>query len=119
MSSIVHFELTYKNKDLLKDFYSKVFDWKYDTYQPVNYDLIYTKKDQKDPGIDGGFLEDDSFGQKVIITMDVEDIELVIENIKAHGGVLITPIQDMPGIGKFAYFKDPEGTIMGIMESVQ
>lgn len=117
MSTIVHFELLNENRDLLKDFYSKIFDWKYETLQPVSYDLIFTKENPNDPGINGGFQEDNSMNQKIILTIDVEDIESVITDIKLRGGHIITDIQEMPGIGRLAYFKDPEGTIMGIMQS--
>ncbi len=117
MSSIVHFELSNENRNLLKDFYSKVFDWKYETLQPVSYDLIFTKENPDESGINGGFQEDNSMSQKIILTIDVKEIESTIADIKLHGGDIITDIQEMPGIGRLAYFKDPEGTIMGIMQS--
>lgn len=117
MSTIVHFELAYKDRDRVKSFYAEAFDWKYETDPTFEYDLVYTKEDPEGYGINGGLQGETGFDQKVILTIDVENIEETVSKIQANGGSVLTPIMDMPGVGRMIYFKDPEDNIMGAMQS--
>ncbi len=119
MSAIVHFELAYEDRDRIKSFYDKAFDWKYETDPTFNYDLVYTKEDPEGFGINGGLQGENEFHQKVILTIDVTDIETILTKIQENGGTILTPIMDMPTIGKILYFKDPEGNVMSAMESAR
>jgi hypothetical protein len=119
MSTIVHFELAYENRDRIKAFYDKAFDWKYETDPTYNYDLVYTKEDPEGFGINGGLQGENEYKQKVILTIDVSDINMTLAKIEENGGTVLSPIMDMPSIGKILYFKDPEGNIMSAMESAR
>jgi len=49
-------------------------------------------------------------------TIDVKNIDSVLENIKKQGGTIISEKSAIPGIGWFAQFKDPEGNVLGVMQ---
>ena len=51
------------------------------------------------------------------ITIDVDDIDATLDEVEAKGGSTVQkkiPVGDM---GFAAYFKDPEGNVMGLWQS--
>jgi uncharacterized protein len=52
-----------------------------------------------------------------VITIDVDGIDDALKQIEAEGGSTVTPRTAIPGMGAFAYFKDPEGNVMGLWET--
>ena len=69
-------------------------------------------------GINGGMMER-SHGSPLspVITIDVEEIDQSLKEIEARGGSTVAPRTAIPGMGAFAYFKDPEGNVMGLWET--
>ena len=53
-----------------------------------------------------------------VITIDVEAIEDALKEIESAGGTTVTPRTAIPGMGAFAYFKDPEGNVLGLWETI-
>jgi predicted enzyme related to lactoylglutathione lyase len=51
----------------------------------------------------------------VVNTIGVENLDEIIEVIKANGGEVFEKMP-IPTIGWFAYFKDPDGNIQGVMQ---
>jgi len=111
---IVHFEMAAADKKRAKDFYSTVFDWTFEIYPEMDYTMIYTGKDK--PGIDGGFADADEVEQKVVLTIDVEDIDQAIKAVEANGGTIALPKTVIPRVGYLAYFIDTEGNMVGMMQ---
>jgi uncharacterized protein len=52
-----------------------------------------------------------------VITIDVEAIDDALKQVEAAGGTTVTPRTPIPGMGAFAYFKDPEGNVLGLWET--
>lgn len=46
----------------------------------------------------------------------VSDLDRSISSIEANGGSLIGPVIRIAGMGRIAYFRDPEGNSYGIMQ---
>jgi uncharacterized protein len=118
MSRIVHFELPADNPERAIEFYKKVLGWDVQKWEgPVNYWLVSTgPKDQ--PGIDGGIVSrSDRQASGVLVTAQVDSIEVCLEKIKESGGEIIVPKRPIPGVGYQAHFRDTEGNVIGIMES--
>jgi len=42
----------------------------------------------------------------------VEDVDKVAEIVQANGGTLIVPPMDVPNIGRFCVFQDPQGAVL-------
>ena len=71
-----------------------------------------------EPGaINGGMMQRDERTPAPVITIDVDGIDDALKEIEAGGGTTVTPRPAIPGIGAFAYFKDPEGNVMGLWET--
>ena len=47
----------------------------------------------------------------------VDGIDDALKEIEAEGGSTVTPRTQIPGMGAFAYFKDPEGNVLGLWET--
>ncbi|TMI81860.1 MAG: hypothetical protein E6H10_10680 [Bacteroidetes bacterium] len=70
-------------------------------------------------GINGAIMQKANAGHHVQNTIRVANIEESRKIIVANGGTLASEIIDIPNIGKFCYFKDPNGNIHGIMQPAQ
>ena len=71
-----------------------------------------------EPGaINGGMMQRDDVTPAPVITIDVDAIDDALKEIEASGGATVTPRTAIPGMGAFAYFKDPEGNVMGLWET--
>jgi uncharacterized protein len=126
MRKVVHFEIPAEDLDRAKNFYGAVFGWELQTV-PMNegeYTSIKTTDvDEQtqlpnEPGaINGGmFVRDDRLTSPVI-TIDVDGIDDALKQVEAEGGSTVTPRTAIPGMGAFAYFKDPEGNVLGLWET--
>ena len=126
MSKVVHFEIPADDLDRAKNFYGSVFGWELQT-MPMNegeYTSVRTTDvDEQtqlptEPGaINGGmFLRDERLTSPVI-TIDVDGIDDALKQIEAEGGTTVAPRTAIPGMGAFAYFKDPEGNVLGLWET--
>jgi predicted enzyme related to lactoylglutathione lyase len=71
-----------------------------------------------EPGaINGGMFMRDERLTTPVITIDVDGIDDALKQIEAEGGSTVTPRTAIPGMGAFAYFKDPEGNVLGLWET--
>ena len=116
MNRVIHFELTAENMDRMVEFYQSVFGWKATKWEgPMDYWLVQTGEDS--PGIDGGFMKKSDNPNPVCNTIGVEDIDAMIEKVTQAGGEIVAPKMTIPTVGYFAYFKDTEGNISGLMQN--
>lgn len=126
MSKVVHFEIPADDLDRAKNFYGSVFGWELQT-MPMNegeYTSVKTTDiDEQtqlptEPGaINGGMFVRDERLTSPVITIDVDGIDDALKQIEAEGGTTVAPRTAIPGMGAFAYFKDPEGNVLGLWET--
>ena len=126
MDKVVHFEIPADDVERAKDFYGAVFGWQLDT-QPIGEgeytSVITTAIDPQtyaptEPGgINGGMMRRSADTPSPVITVGVEDIDRSLKEVEANGGTVVTPRTPIPDMGAFAYFKDPEGNVMGLWET--
>lgn len=117
MPRLVHFEMNVKDVQKSIKFYEEVFGWKFQKWDgPMDYWLIMTG-DENEPGIDGGLGYEEEGLPNLINTIDVADIDDVINRIEKNGGEIVRPKHAVPGVGWLAYFKDSEGVMSGIMQN--
>jgi len=113
----VHFEINCDDPERAAKFFTDVFGWEIKKWEgPVEYWLVMTG-DPKIPGIDGGLMKREAPGAAVYNTIDVPSVDEYVKKIAAAGGTIAVPKMAIPGVGWFAYFKDTEGNIHGIMEN--
>jgi predicted enzyme related to lactoylglutathione lyase len=120
--TIVHFEIPADNIELLRKFYSDLFGWKFQGVQWMEYLTIETvpvneRMEPIRPGVNGGMYKKQSPEFKPVNYISVESIDEYEKKIKALGGKIIVPKQEIPNIGWSALASDPEGNMFGIFQT--
>jgi len=117
MNRVVHFDIPADDVERAKAFYEKVFGWKFEKWEgPMDYWLVMTGKDG--PGIDGGMAKRQGPDQAVMNTIGVESVDQAVADIQANGGQIVMPKNEIPGVGWMATFRDPEGNMSGVIQSI-
>jgi len=114
---VVHFEIGCKDLAKTRAFYSDLLGWAYNPDFPnmamVNNLGPFAEK--KTDGI-GGHIN--SLGhephQYVTVYVAVDDIEATLAKAERLGGKTLITKQEVPGMGWFAWFTDPEGNALGL-----
>jgi hypothetical protein len=103
-----------KEPEKLASFYEKVFDWSVRYMPEFDYRMV-------DPGgqggIGGGILKPKREGPwpgNMLFYIDVDDLAAYREKIVAAGGKICVEEEEVPGMGAFSLFTDPEGRMMGL-----
>jgi predicted enzyme related to lactoylglutathione lyase len=130
MDPVVHFEMSYEDKDRVTDFYHKAFGWEQQQLGPDMGDYIVaetTERDDqtklpKEPGrINGGFYKRTTDIQYPSVVIAVENLQESMKKVEDAGGKIIgaqKPGQpdDIPGIGLYISFFDSEGNRVGMLQ---
>jgi len=120
---VVHFEIPYDDGDRARAFYAAAFGWNVNVIPEMSYTLVNTgpTNDQGPPSeagfINGGMLQREAPFGSPVITVDVEDIDKALEQIGTLGGTTVSTKQAVADMGFAAYFKDPEGNLMGLWQN--
>ncbi len=126
MNSIIHFEIPSQDKERFKKFYGEVFGWTFIDMPEMNYTIVYTSEidENRMPktagAVNGGMMSaEENGGLFPVLVIDVPNIDTHIEKLVQAGGEVIMPKHAVGNMGFYARFKDPEGVVMGIWETVQ
>lgn len=111
----IHFEIPSENPEKAIEFYSKVFGWKFNQWTGMEYWLCTTGSDDE-PGINGAIMKRMNPGQPFANHISTPNIDKTMKDIEAAGGEIVVPKMPIPGVGYYAYFKDLDGIIMGVMQ---
>jgi predicted enzyme related to lactoylglutathione lyase len=124
---VVHFEIPFDDGDRARSFYREAFGWNVMEMPEMSYTMASSgpTSDQgmpSEPGfINGGMFErsDQWPASGPVITVDVDSIDEALVTIEKLGGSTVTAKQPVGDMGFAAYFKDPEGNLMGLWETAQ
>jgi predicted enzyme related to lactoylglutathione lyase len=123
MDKVVHFEIPADNLARAKKFYNTVFGWNMNEMPQMEYVLVGTvevdeKGMPKEPGaINGGMLERQDPVKSPVITISVKSIDQAATTIEKNGGKVIRAKMPVGDMGFAAYFKDPEGNVIGLWQN--
>lgn len=115
MSKIFHFEIPAEDPERAIKFYESTFGWNIQKWQgPIEYWLVMTG-DKSEEGIQGAIMrKTDELG--VINTIRVANFDESFQKITTQGGTVVSGKITVPGVGYMAYFKDPDGNLLSIMQ---
>ena len=115
MGRVVHFEVTADDIERAKKFYT-IFDWNIvDANMPGGE--YWLAKTGDGMGIDGAIMPRSySPSQPVVNTISVENLDDMIEKVKAAGGTIEGEKNTIPGVGDFVYARDTEGNRLGMLQ---
>ncbi|TMB69878.1 MAG: VOC family protein [Deltaproteobacteria bacterium] len=116
---VIHWELLSKDPAKLSDFYEKVFAWKIQHFPEMNYRVVETGGQG---GINGGIMQpkhEEPWPGNMTFYIDVDDLADYRKRIIAAGGKILVEEQEVPGMGAFSLFTDPEGRMMGLWKQAK
>ncbi len=114
---VVHWELMSPDPAKVASFYAAVFDWKVNHMPELNYRVVETGNEN---GINGGIVKPDRAGPwpgNTLFYIAVDNLAAFRRKIVAAGGAICVEEQEVPGMGSFSLFTDPEGRMMGLWKS--
>lgn len=124
MRSVVHFEIPADDVARAKEFYRSVFDWQLQDMPEMDYTIVRTTDVDEatqmptSPGsINGGLMRRSQDTPAPVLTIDVESIDQALKQVEAAGGRVVRERTEIPGMGAYAYFTDPEGNTLGLWET--
>jgi predicted enzyme related to lactoylglutathione lyase len=106
-----------KDPAKLAGFYEKTFGWKIQHMPELDYRMVETGGQG---GINGGIVKPQREGPwpgNMLFYIDVDDLAGYRKRIVAAGGKIHVEEQQVPGMGAFTLFTDPEGRMMGLWTS--
>ena len=107
---VVHFEILGKDQKLLEAFYKDVFQWE---IEPVDERYSVVKAGT---GIHGGIGARPEYSGHVTFYIAVADIEAALERVESKGGKRSFGPHPIPDGALIAYFTDPEGHQIGLVQ---
>ena len=120
---VVHFEVPFDDGDRARSFYKEAFGWQVMEMPEMGYTIVMTGPSNDSGPTEAGFINGGMLSREQgatsgpVVVLDVESIDTTLERIGSLGGSTVvgkTPVGDM---GFAAYFKDPEGNVVGLWET--
>ncbi len=110
---LCHFEFMSDDPEKCKKFYSDVLGWTFDDSSMPDYTMINTGGE---PG--GGLMQRPEQVPTPVLQsyFMVDDIDATLDKVQAAGGSTVVPKAQIPNVGFYAFFRDPEGICVGIFQ---
>ena len=127
MDPVVHFEMPFEDRKRMAKFYRSAFGWQTEMLgeEMGSYVLATTvetgEKGPKRPGaINGGFYPKklDWPAQYPSIVIAVGDIMKAIAKVTKSGGNVLGELMEIPGVGRYVSFMDPEGNHVSMLQPI-
>jgi predicted enzyme related to lactoylglutathione lyase len=122
--TIVHFDIPADDVEKLRKFYGELFGWKIEkTPGTTEYWTIETVPVDEEgmpirPGVNGGMMKRQKPEQKPVNYIAVESVDEYSGKIEELGGKVVTPKQEVPGMGWWAFALDPDGNQFAIWQEM-
>ena len=113
---VVHWELWSKDPQKASDFYAGVFGWNVRHIPEMDYRMVQTGGQG---GIDGGIMapQDGPWPGNMALYIAVDDLAQYRRRVVEAGGTIVVEEQEVPGMGSFSLFADPDGRVMGMWKA--
>ncbi|MET0975781.1 MAG: VOC family protein [Leifsonia sp.] len=127
---VVHFEIHASEPQALIDFYGELLGWSFTKFGDYPYWAIETGDgsigiDTPGRGINGGLAQRQGPAPDVgapvngcNIVIGVDDVDAVYRRAVELGAAEALPADDMEGVGRVGYLRDPDGNVFGIISPV-
>jgi predicted enzyme related to lactoylglutathione lyase len=110
---IVHIELSAKDRKALSKFYADVFGWEIEHIDTMDYTTF-----KAGDGVGGGFnpVNEQIPAGTVTVYIETDDVTASLKVVEKFGGKVIVPEAEIPNMGKFGMFRDPQGNLIGLFK---
>lgn len=117
---VVHFEIGFKDIAKAQSFYGPLLGWEFAAYGPAAMvQNLGPMAQTPTPGIGGHLnaLGHEPHNYTVVYAL-VDDLHATIKHAEKLGGKAMVPPTEVPGMGHFAWIKDPEGNMLGLWKAM-
>jgi len=120
---VVHFEIPADDVERAQSFYREAFGWQITPMPEMNYTLIGTTATDEtgaptEPGaINGGMMQRQGEFSAPVVTIETDDIDGKLQQVEKLGGSVVEPKMQVGEMGFAAYFRDPEGNVVGLWQN--
>jgi predicted enzyme related to lactoylglutathione lyase len=113
--NVVHVEIPAANPNTAAKFYAELFDWKISPVPEMNYVMW-----EDGAGAGGGFPQasEEFPAGRVLVYIDSDDIEADLKKVAQLGGKVLRAKTEIPQMGWFAIFQDPDGNVLALYTSM-
>jgi uncharacterized protein len=119
---VVHFEIIGTDPQKLRDYYSGLFGWEFDTPSPVaeevsepgSYGFLDLLTAEDGTGIRGGVGGGASYTSHAVFYVGVPNVEAALQQAEKLGGTRVMGPANSPSGLVVGHFRDPEGTLIGV-----
>lgn len=127
MDPVVHFEMPYDDRARMAKFYQSAFGWQMQMLgDDMGHYVVATTTETgesgpKRPGtINGGFYprKADWPAQYPSVVIAVQDIRDAMKKVADAGGKVLGDPMEIPGVGQYVSFTDPEGNRVSMLQPV-
>jgi predicted enzyme related to lactoylglutathione lyase len=111
---IVHIEFSAKDRKALSKFYANVFGWTVEDIDQMNYTTF-----KGGEGLGGGFnpVTDQTPAGTTTVYIGTDDVTASLKAVERAGGTILVPESEIPNMGKFGLFRDPQGNMVGLYKA--
>jgi uncharacterized protein len=117
---VVHFEVVGQDGEKLQRYYAELFGWEIDANNPMKYGMV-AREGNVNPegvGIGGGVGQGpDGYPGHVMFYVEVPDVEDGLAKAESLGGERIMGPETIMDVVTLGHFKDPEGHVVGLVQS--
>ncbi|MEQ9499721.1 MAG: VOC family protein [Deltaproteobacteria bacterium] len=110
---VVWFEINGEDANALHGFYGELFGWKIAADNPMNYGMVEAEKGR---GIPGGIGKKDENNPGVTFYVSTTSIDDSLKAAEKLGAKTLMPRTQLPGGTILAFFADPDGNAVGLVE---
>jgi predicted enzyme related to lactoylglutathione lyase len=113
------FELMTRDVEGSKEFYKELIEWDFEE-MPMQQGGTYTVLNVKGRGVGGIMPMPDRVPECVpthwATYITVDDVDAVAKKAETLGATIIVPPTDIPNVGRFATFQDPQRAVINIIK---
>ena len=112
---IVHVEFAAKDRKALSKFYADVFGWETEDIDQMDYTTF-----KSGDGLGGGFnpVNETTPMGTTTVYIATDDVTASLKAVERAGGSILVPESDIPNMGKFGLFRDPQGNMVGLYKAL-
>lgn len=127
MCPVIHFEMSYQDRERAAAFYSAAFGWQTQMLgaDMGHYLLLTTATTDAKPGAPAGAIGGGMFArsadmpehmQKPSVVIGVPDVIAAMARVRAAGGQVLGEPMPIPGVGEYVPFIDTEGNRLSMLQ---
>jgi uncharacterized protein len=117
---VVHFEIVGKDGPALREYYSQLFGWTFDTSAPMDYGAVDRESNlsKEGVGIGGGVgTGPEGYEGHVTFYVAVDDVEAALARAESLGGTRVMGPEKIMDRIELGLINDPEGHLVGLVKT--